>query len=87
MVNHCGNISRQFSVQRGCRQGDPISSFLFIIAVEILALKLRNDANVKGFKVENIEHILELYADDLSIFLEPEEENLRYVMNTISQFF
>ena len=35
-----GNISTPFDVKRGCRQGDPISRYLFIMVMEILALLL-----------------------------------------------
>ena len=38
VINHCGNISKKFSIGRGARQGDPIASYLFIIAIEIFAL-------------------------------------------------
>ena len=33
-----GNISTPFDVKRGCRQGDPILGYLFILVMEILAL-------------------------------------------------
>ena len=36
-----GNISTPFEIQRGCRQGDPISRYLFILAIEIFARLLK----------------------------------------------
>ena len=88
VVNHCGNISKKFNISRGARQGDPIASYLFIICIEILAHKLRNDPNIRGFKFNNqVFHTLELYADDCSIFLEPDEQNLRSTMKTLDSFF
>ena len=36
-----GNISRPFEIKRGCRQGDPISGYLFILVMEVLALLLK----------------------------------------------
>ena len=88
VINHCGNISKKFDICRGARQGDPIASYLFIISIEILAHRLRNDPNIHGFKLKNqISHTLELYADDCSIFLEPDEQNLRTVMETLNLFF
>ena len=57
----------------------------FIISIEILALKLRSD--IEGFDIENTAHLLELYADDCSIFLPPSEENLRNTLNLLSSFF
>ena len=88
VVNHCGNISSRFDIARGCRQGDPIASYLFIICIEILAHKLRNDTSVRGFEINNdLSHLLELYADDLTIFLTPNSSNLRRVIDILDQFY
>ena len=35
------NIPTHFDDKRGCRQGDPISGYLFILVMEILALLLK----------------------------------------------
>ena len=43
-----GNISLPFDVKRGCRQGDLISRYLFILVMEILALLLKKCSKVKS---------------------------------------
>ena len=60
-----GNISRPFEIRRGCRQGDPISGYLFILVMEILALLLKNTPRVKPCKTkQGLVHFLDMYADD-----------------------
>ena len=86
VINHCGNISENFSIGRGCRQGDPIACYLFILSIEILAHNLRGDDVVKGFEIGNISHLLEIYADDLSLFLSPRADILRRVIEILGRF-
>ena len=65
-----GNISKPFDVKRGCRQGDPISGYLFILVIEILALMLEK-ARLRPYRTKNnLEHLMDIYADDLTIYLE-----------------
>ena len=85
-INHCGNITERFSVGRSCRQGDPISPYLFILCAEILALKIRQDPRVKGFKVGNWQHKLDMYADDLTCYLDGSESSLRSAINILDDF-
>ena len=72
---HAGNISNRFLLGRGTKQGDPISSLLFILCVEILALKI--DKEMEGLKVGNCRVKKTMYADDLTLFLEYSEADLR----------
>ena len=66
-----GNISRPFEIKRGCRQGDPISEYLLILVMEVLALFLKKMPQIKPYRTKKgLMHFLDMYADDLSIFLE-----------------
>ena len=87
VINHCGNISKRFNIGRGCRQGDPIASYLFILCIEILAIKLRSSNDIEGIKLGNISHLMEIYADDLTIFMEPSDINLRNAIKTLGEFY
>ena len=85
-INHCGNITDRFSVGRSCRQGDPISPYLFILCVEILALKIRKEPKVKGFKLGNYEQKIDIYADDLTAYLDGTEASLRAIIDILGDF-
>ena len=64
-----GRSSHYFGLQRGVRQGDPISPYIFIIAVEILALVIKQNRKIRGLKVNSKEIKMTQYADDLTLIL------------------
>ena len=37
-INHAGNLLKLIELGRGARQGDPIASILFVLAIEILLI-------------------------------------------------
>ena len=61
--------------------------YIFIICLQILAYKIRSDNNIENFKLGNLTHALELYADDCSIFLKPKDLSLRTAISTLDNFY
>lgn len=49
-------ISDQFVIQWGCRQGDPVARYLFLLWAEILAILMKQNTNIKGIIVNGKEH-------------------------------
>ena len=50
-----GQLSQWFAIQRGCRQGNPISPYLFILCAEILAIMIRQNKHIKGIFIGETE--------------------------------
>ena len=73
MIN--GILSGPLTVQRGTRQGDPISAFVFDLAIEPLACMMRNSTKITRYKIANIREnvIVNLFADDTTVYLNAED--------------
>ena len=65
-----GYSSPFFKVTRGIRQGCPLSAYLFLLVAETLATGIRQDDNIKGFKIGYHEVLTVQMADDATLFLE-----------------
>ena len=62
-----GQTSSWFSTERGCRQGDPVSPYLFVLCVEILATMIRENVDIKGICINEVEHKISQFADDAQL--------------------
>ena len=85
-VNLGGHLSSTFNIGRGCRQGDSVSPFLFILCVEILGIMIRNNKDIKGIIINEKEHKLSQYADDTLCFLDGTSKSLNETVNVLSEF-
>ena len=70
--------SHYFNLTRGVRQGDPLSPYLFPLAlplsfsfslVEILAIAVRENEEIKGIEINQEKTKLLQYADDTTAVL------------------
>ena len=67
------------------RKGDPLSPYLFIIVLEVLAISIRKNYNIQGIIVDGTEIKVELFADDLTAFLR-NDESLRVFLEVVTKF-
>ena len=82
-----GHLSEPFVLERGCRQGDPISPYLFIMCFELSTLAFKESREIKGITALRKEHRLSQYADDTSVFLKASERNLRNSLKILNWFY
>ncbi|CAM8948837.1 unnamed protein product [Rhodiola kirilowii] len=84
-------VSRGVVPERGIRQGDPLSPYLFVICMEWLACVLAKgkvDGRVVGVKIcrdaPNVSHLF--FADDCVLFFKATFQHLRFVKQCLQRF-
>jgi len=53
-----------FALERGVRQGDLLSPYLFVLAMEALAIAVQQNTSIRGISINGQENKLLQYADD-----------------------
>ena len=81
-----GHLTDKIFLQQGVPQGDIISPFIFIMAVEILLIKITKSKNITGVKIGENECRAQTFADDTTILIKREEKSLRYCIKYIEEF-
>ena len=65
-----------FEISRGVRQGCPLSPYLFILCVELLAIAIRNNKHIQGINIGETEFKISQLADDTTCFLSDEKSGI-----------
>ena len=65
-----GFSTTYLEVKRGTCQGDPLSSYLFLLVIEVLSVMVSTNSKITGIKIGNQDIKQCLFADDASFFLD-----------------
>ena len=79
-VEQNGYLSTPIFLERGCRQGDPLSPYIVVVCAEILSHVLRECRDIRGIVVHGEESKVSQYADDTTLLI---REDLSSVTNVI----
>ena len=87
-------MSDCFKIERGVRQGCPLSPYLFLLSVEVLANAIRRDpcikaqllTMIKGISISQNEIKLSQYADDTTLILDGSQDALEASLDVIEKF-
>ena len=81
-----GHLSKRFKIERGDRQGDSLSPYLFILSVELLSAAIKFHLNINGIKIDDSEFLISQYADDSTLILEDDTQSLNHVLEVVELF-
>ena len=80
-----GEKLKAFPLRSGTRQAYPLSLLLFNIVVEVLALAIREEKEIKGIQIRK-EVKLSLFADDMILYIENAKDSIRKLLELINKF-
>ena len=78
--------SKHSPLRSGTRQGCPLSPLLFNIVLEVLAIAIREEKEIKGIQIRKEEVKFSLFADDMILYIENSKDSIRKLLELISEF-
>ena len=81
----CVLTTPYFKLQRRSRQGDAISAYLFILALEVVSSLIKANPDIEGLQVFSHTFSYSAYVDDTTFFLR-NEESATEVIKTCDKF-
>ena len=75
-----------FPLKSGTRQGCALLPLLFNIVLEVLAIAIREEKEIKGIQIGKEEGKISLFADDMILYIENPKDSIRKLLELISEF-
>ena len=80
-----GEKLKAFPLKSGTREGCPLSPLLFNIVLEVLAIAVRAEKEIKGIQIGK-EVKLSLFADDMILYIENPKDSTRKLLELINEY-
>ena len=77
---------KEFPLRLGTRQVYLLLPFLFNIVLEVLAIAIREEKEIKGIQIRKQEVKLSLLADDMILYIEDSKYATRKLLQVINEF-
>ena len=79
-------LSKGVSINRGIKQGCPLSALIFIICTEMLCIAIKHDNTITGIPLPNNQEIrISQYADDTCLFLKS-AQSINNALECVNKF-
>lgn len=79
--------SQEVILNRGTRQGCPLTPLIFALSIEPLANWVRKCEDIKGITIGSKVHKTSLFADDMVVYLTEPRSSLRALHKTLNSFY
>ena len=81
-----GNTTPYFNSKKAARQGDPVSAYLFILALEVLFVFIKSNENIKVLEIFKHVFLCTAYAGYSTFFLR-DTPSVKELINSFSQIY
>ena len=83
-----GNLSAPIFLERGVRQGCPLSPLLYVLVSEVLSTQIRKCRDIVGFRLPGaggLQFKVSQYADDATLFVK-DERSLCHLLQIVGRY-
>ena len=81
-----GKKLKKIPLKSGTRQGYPLSLLLFNVVLEVVAIAIREEKEIKRIQIGKEEVKLSLFADDMILYIENPKDSTRKLLELVNEY-